>query len=164
MCIHLMQPSWASHVEFCQDVPYYLVMFFTAVVYFGYTTVLMKTPHDVTWHLVFNVLHIAMHVNWQMTRRTDPGTIGLQDKGIYQSQYVQAIDEMCVHALAPPQAAVKIRCVFTKCHCCTCYYLLLGAYLSPSRCNFHRRCRTGRTVRPSCNCGTLVLSSSASAI
>ena len=96
MCIHLMQPTFWSHIEFCQDLPYYLVMFFTAVVYSGYTTVLLNTPHDVTWHLVFNVLHIAMHVNWQMTRRTDPGTIGLQDKGIYQSQYVQAIDEMCV--------------------------------------------------------------------
>ena len=77
---------------------YYFVLFFTAVVYFGYTTVLVNTPHDVVWHLVFNVLHIAMHITWQMTKRTDPGTIGLQDKGIYQSQYVQAIDEMCVTA------------------------------------------------------------------
>lgn len=98
MCIHLMRPTFYSSIEYCQDFPYYLVMFFTAVVYFGYTTVLFNTPHDVTWHLVFNVLHIAMHVTWQMTRRTDPGNIGLQDKGIYQSQYVQAIDEMCVRS------------------------------------------------------------------
>ena len=102
----------------------------------------MKTPHDVTWHLVFNVLHIAMHVNWQMTRRTDPGTIGLQDKGIYQSQYVQAIDEMCVQPSVPSITAVELLlpvltaivaraaacCLLPTCRC-NAAFLLAGVEL-----------------------------------
>jgi len=120
-----MQPTFWSSVEFYEDKPYYFVLFFTAVVYFGYTTVLVNTPHDVVWHLVFNVLHIAMHITWQMTKRTDPGTIGLQDKGIYQSQYVQAIDEMCVtassfakvHAVSVVYVVLLLTCLPLLCGC-----------------------------------------------
>ena len=43
---------------------------------------LQATPHDVTWHVVFNAFHVAMHISWQLVHRTDPGTIGLEPKGV----------------------------------------------------------------------------------
>ena len=92
---HLLQPTWRSRIEQAPDKAYYVVMLATAVAEVGYIKILYHTPYEVATHMIFLFTQATMHITWQLTRRTDPGTFGLRDESIYRAEYRVAVDEMC---------------------------------------------------------------------
>lgn len=80
--VHFLEPTWASSFVMAQDKPYFVVLFATAIVNIGYIQVMLSTPHWMGEHLLFLFLQSTMHVTWQITRRTDPGTFGLREESV----------------------------------------------------------------------------------
>jgi hypothetical protein len=67
-----------------------------------------------SWHLWFLLTQCLMHLSWQLTRHTSPGTFGLRAKDEYRRQYAEAVDEMCERGASTWSAAAGRR----LCHVC----------------------------------------------
>jgi hypothetical protein len=93
--VHFLAPTWRSKIEQASDKPYYIVLLCTAIAMIGYAQIMINTPHEMTTHLVFLFTQFMMHLTWQITRRTDPGSFGLRDESVSPPAVAASTTVLC---------------------------------------------------------------------